>query len=1065
MNFMKYTSLSLFLLISIFTQAQVQFEPLFPNGYKDVHFRNGKNAEFSYAEINGDGHVDILVSGYVDDDQINIIYNGDGNGNFFEDEELPFSNYIYAQFAFADVDNDNDQDILISGRINIPNSYYITTDLFLNDGLGNFAIADNTAFTDDYQKKIIFGDVNNDGFLDVLIGSGLHLNDGSGNFTSEAENTPFLDADVTDIAFGDIDNDSDLDVIIDGELNGDSNAKIYLNDGLGVFSEHTNSNLIFSSNRVTIFDSDNDGDLDILCWANGGSGNYLYLNNGLGYFTEDNSVPWINYSFDFVTVSDFDNDNDNDIYFGEDKFYINDGNGVYTLNDIIPSYDYTQSSSIFMDIDSDNDHDLLVATNHKVVQYFNEANENFYITPQFQFVGDDFEGKIAKADIDNDNDVDLAICSDFETRIYKNDSYGQFSEIETSPLLETSGEVHVDFNDIDNDNDEDLLISNSTGTFLYINDGIGSFTQGPQLPFWYIAGRFKFGDVDSDGDDDVFIMGTHVDNWTISISRLYLNDGDGNYTNISFPYLKYVNGDAAFADVNGNGYLDLIVSSYGDSGFNNGTKLLFNDGLGNFAIGSTFPDYENGTTVFADIDNDDDLDLFLTGNSSSGAVLSRLYKNNGYGSFSLVQNFPPLYKGASEFADVDNDNDLDLLLVGSSINQALTKLFLNDGSGFFTEETSDLPFEPLSYGDAIFLDLDNDADSDLFIMGRSYNIGMAYLYRNLINSHLDLDEDGVLYPEDNCPSISNADQEDTDSDSLGDACDNCIDDANLDQADFDGDGIGDICDDDMDNDGVPNSNDNCNDTPIGDVVDVNGCTIFTLPINNFSLISISETCRNANNGKIEISADQSLNYTVQLIGDNLNITESFTDEIEFDNLKAGSYELCFKVLSQSNYERCYNVTINEPEDLSVLSRVDHSRNKVALNLNGANIFNIEFNGDIFTTSSSEIELILIKGENKLKVFTDKTCQGIYEEVIHSFNDIKIYPNPVTNGELKVFIGKSSEKIIQLKLYSLVGQEIISNIYKQQENIFTVNMKDVKKGIYLLDINDGTKSLYFKVIKN
>jgi hypothetical protein len=97
------------------------------------------------------------------------------------------------------------------------------------------------------------------------------------------------------------------------------------------------------------------------------------------------------------------------------------------------------------------------------------------------------------------------------------------------------------------------------------------------------------------------------------------------------------------------------------------------------------------------------------------------------------------------------------------------------------------------------------------------------------NCDTDIDGDGVLNEADNCPSASNPDQEDNDTDSIGNACDACPNDSDNDvdgdgicgdadncpaianplQDDADGDGTGNACDDDMDGDGIPNSSDNC----------------------------------------------------------------------------------------------------------------------------------------------------------------------------------------------------------------------------------------------------------------
>ena len=339
----------------------------------------------------------------------------------------------------------------------------------------------------------------------------------------------------------------------------------------------------------------------------------------------------------------------------------------------------------------------------------------------------------------------------------------------------------------------------------------------------------------------------------------------------------------------------------------------------------------------------------------------------------------------------------------------------------------------------------------------------------------DDDNDGILDINDNCPLTANADQADDNNDGIGNVCDidndsilddidNCPDIANNDQADFDGDGLGDVCDDDIDDDGVPNTNDSCDETPIGDTVGSDGCTVFTLPTSNFQLQISSETCRNSNNGSIAITAVEILNYTAQLTGDGIDTSTAFTTTTAFNDLEAGNYTVCITIDTQPGYEQCFNVTITQPEDLSVFSRVSNSTDKISLELSGSSEYYIELNGKTITTTNNEIELELIRGLNTLKVSTDKDCQGIYTETIYNFNVIKIYPNPINDNKLTINTSDALLETIQVKLYSIIGKVILSKTYALNNGSITINLPNISKGIYILNVNDGITTTNFKVIK-
>ncbi len=342
----------------------------------------------------------------------------------------------------------------------------------------------------------------------------------------------------------------------------------------------------------------------------------------------------------------------------------------------------------------------------------------------------------------------------------------------------------------------------------------------------------------------------------------------------------------------------------------------------------------------------------------------------------------------------------------------------------------------------------------------------------------DDDNDGVLDVDDNCPLVGNANQLDTDGDGAGDVCDddddndgvldiddNCPLTANADQADGDGDGIGDVCDDDLDNDGVPNAIDLCDDTPADAVVDVDGCEVFSLPADNFEVKTIGESCIANNNGSIEIEASSTLNYVATLSdGAGPDIIIDFTDTGAFTDLVAGNYTVCITVDGQAGYERCFDVTIGEPEALDVGSKVSSLNNEVTLSLSGGKTYYIELNGDTFSTSRSEITLPLNKIENVLSVRTDQDCQGSHDETIVLTSQIFIYPNPVSTGELNIYLGSNEFEQIETSIFNINGKQVFTKSVAPNNGYVNMNISGLSQGIYLLNIKTERSLLNYKIVR-
>jgi hypothetical protein len=100
---------------------------------------------------------------------------------------------------------------------------------------------------------------------------------------------------------------------------------------------------------------------------------------------------------------------------------------------------------------------------------------------------------------------------------------------------------------------------------------------------------------------------------------------------------------------------------------------------------------QEGAVAWGDYDNDGYLDLLLTGNigrytSKTGAT--RLYHNNGDGSFSEVTSgLPAVWGSSAAWGDYDNDGYLDIVLSGvtNSSSGFMTRVYRSNGNGTFTD--------------------------------------------------------------------------------------------------------------------------------------------------------------------------------------------------------------------------------------------------------------------------------------------------------------------------------------------------------------------------------------------
>jgi hypothetical protein len=314
-------------------------------------------------------------------------------------------------------------------------------------------------------------------------------------------------------------------------------------------------------------------------------------------------------------------------------------------------------------------------------------------------------------------------------------------ETATRLPAESNFAVRAAVGDVDGDNDLDLVVAPGGHTSIFpippqdfllqINDGTGVFNNeaASRLPAsafgTQVASAVILGDVDGDTDLDAFVVnGTSGAVFSPGSpgfqNLLWINNGDGIFsdeTNTRLPLATNSSFHAAFGDLDSDGDLDLVIGNVGSNGAGQQNRLLINNGSGVFTDETTIqlPALSDITLALAleDLDGDSDLDIVVANRTPAG---SKILVNDGVGFFAdqTVQRFstPPPFAGDVVVADVNGDGSKDIIFASISGGPLV---FINSGGGDFTEETNTrTPTFSDSHGLAV-ADVDTDGDVDVFV--------------------------------------------------------------------------------------------------------------------------------------------------------------------------------------------------------------------------------------------------------------------------------------------------------------------------------------------------------------
>lgn len=282
--------------------------------------------------------------------------------------------------------------------------------------------------------------------------------------------------------------------------------------------------------------------------------------------------------------------------------------------------------------------------------------------------------------------------------------------------------------DMDSDGDLDIVAYYGPDLVWLENNGNEEFSKhtikaGVSFPYF-----IKPFDIDLDGDLDLMASAHN------SGLMIFENDGSQNFQQI-VTIAGYAISSFDVADFDSNGYYDIVYSSVEQISGNyvNGTYILFNQGA------YTYNKVELSTTTFynffsVDLDNDNDWDIV---HYDDAGIYYWLNTEGTFTKNTIFSEDNTTYERVL-IADINNDNNQDILFFKYHYSTKSLEALLNNGSLQFTSSKIE---DPSIIELSSVADYDGDGDQDIMIMDWNYTYSM------LVNSgSMSFTKETTAYP-------------------------------------------------------------------------------------------------------------------------------------------------------------------------------------------------------------------------------------------------------------------------------------------------------------------------------